>query len=421
MWRALRLQTGNSGDARHMLRNTVGLGDTGAPAVFLTALLRNVFMVQADQVAAPGVIQQGDGVIAAVGGWVITGAADIYDYLEQFSPPAGRHLTIDLDGIEIMDTAGAWLLYRTAKRLEGQGVEIVFQGGSAEYLALLEQAQANDAPCEIEPHHLHSVLALFAELGEGTIRALSGGRVAVGFLGAVIGGLGRTIRNPRRFRLTATVHQIEIVGLNALPIIGLISFLIGVVIAFQGAFQLRLFGAEIFTVNLVAVSVLREFGILLAAIMVAGRSGSSFAAEIGSMKLNEEVDAMRALALDPIDILVIPRVVALTLMMPILTFYADMFGLFGGLMISWTTLDISPLQFIERAHGAVAGWDMGVGLIKAPIFGLIIALTGCYEGLMTEGSAESVGYRTTKSVVEAIFLIIVLDAFFAIFFTEIGL
>lgn len=378
-------------------------------------------MVQAGQGGPPSVTAQGEGVIVAAGGWIVASAAEIYDRLEQVSLPRGRALTINLDSIEIMDTAGAWLLYRTAKRLSSEGVATAFQGGSAEHRALLEQAQANDVPCEVEPHHPHSLVAMFAELGEGTLRGLGGSKHAAGFLGAVVEALSRTLMNPRRFRLTATVHQIEIVGLNALPIIGLISFLIGVVIAFQGAFQLRLFGAEIFTVNLVAVSVLREFGILLSAIMVAGRSGSSFAAEIGSMKLNEEVDAMRSLALNPIDILVLPRVVALTLMMPILTFYADMFGLFGGLMISWTTLDISPLQFIERAHGAVTGWDIGVGLIKAPIFGLIIALTGCYEGLMTEGSAESVGYRTTKSVVEAIFLIIVLDAFFAIFFTEIGI
>lgn len=358
----------------------------------------------------------------SIGGpWIVTRASDICDRLDRIKLPLSGELEVDLANVEVMDTAGAWLIYRTTKNLREQGVAVSLRGATDIQRALLEQVEANDVPCDIEPPHVNSMLKMLSELGDGAVRGVHGMRDAMGFLGAALLAVFRAVFHPSRFRLTATVHQIELVGLNALPIVGLISFLIGVVIAYQGAFQLRLFGAEIFTVNLVAVSVLREFGILLSAIMVAGRSGSAFAAEIGSMKLHEEVDAMRTLALEPMEILVLPRLIALTLMMPILTFYADMMGLFGGMVISWLSLNISPLQFVERAHDAVTGWDMGVGLVKAPIFGIIIALTGCYEGLMVQGSAESVGYRTTKSVVEAIFLIIVLDAFFAIFFTEIGI
>ena len=361
------------------------------------------------------------GVLSISGPWLVTRVGEICDQLDRIRLPLSGKLAVELEHVEAMDTAGAWLLYRTVKKLREQGVDVVLRGATKAQWMLLEQVQANDVPCGVEPVHVSSIRKMLSELGDGTVRGAHGLRHATGFLGAAMQTLFRTLLRPRRLRLSATVHQIELVGLNALPIVGLISFLIGVVIAYQGAFQLRLFGAEIFTVNLVAVSVLREFGILLAAIMVAGRSGSAFAAEIGSMKLHEEIDAMRTLALDPMEIIVLPRLLALTLMMPILTFYADVMGLLGGMVISWLSLGISPLQFIERAHDAVMGWDMAVGIIKAPIFGIIIALTGCYEGLMVQGSAESVGYRTTKAVVEAIFLIIVLDAFFAIFFTEIGL
>lgn len=378
-------------------------------------------MPRSDTASGPWASLDDGGVLNISGPWLVTRLGEICLRLDRLSLPLSGKLEVDLANVEVMDTAGAWLLYRTTRNLRAQGVEIVLHGVTEIQRTLLEQVEANDVPCDVEPPHVSSMLRMLSELGDGAVRGAHGMRDATGFLGASLLALFRTLFHPSRFRITATVHQIELVGLNALPIVGLISFLIGVVIAYQGAFQLRLFGAEIFTVNLVAVSVLREFGILLSAIMVAGRSGSAFAAEIGSMKLHEEVDAMRTLALDPMEILVVPRLVALTLMMPILTFYADMMGLFGGMVISWLSLGISPLQFIERAHDAVMGWDMGVGLIKAPIFGIIIALTGCYEGLMVQGSAESVGYRTTKAVVEAIFLIIVLDAFFAIFFTEIGI
>jgi phospholipid/cholesterol/gamma-HCH transport system permease protein len=221
-------------------------------------------------------------------------------------------------------------------------------------------------------------------------------------------------------RWTALVYHMQASGLNALPIVGLMAFLIGVVLAFQGADQLQRFGAEIFTVNLVGVAVLREMGILITAIIVAGRSGSAYTAQIGTMKVNEEVDAMKTLGLDPMEVLVMPRILALVLVLPLLTFYADIMGLVGGAMMATATLDISPRQFIVQLQDAITPWAFWVGMIKAPIFAFIIAMVGCFEGLKVTSSAESVGLRTTKSVVEAIFLVIVLDAVFSIFFTIVG-
>jgi phospholipid/cholesterol/gamma-HCH transport system permease protein len=212
----------------------------------------------------------------------------------------------------------------------------------------------------------------------------------------------------------------ETAGLNALPIVGLLTFLIGVVLAYQGADQLARFGAEIFTINLVGVGVLRELGILITAIIVAGRSGSAFTAEIGTMKVNEEVDAMRTIGLDPLDVLVLPRVVALVLVMPLLTFYADIMALAGGAVMTYFHLDISLLQFVRQLETAVTIETFWVGMVKAPLFAFMIAMVGCFQGLKVSGSADSVGRETTRAVVVGIFLVIVADALLSIFFSIIG-
>jgi phospholipid/cholesterol/gamma-HCH transport system permease protein len=213
----------------------------------------------------------------------------------------------------------------------------------------------------------------------------------------------------------------EEVGFNALPIVGLISLLIGVVLAYQGAVQLQKFGAQVFVVNLVGVSVLREVGILLTAIVVAGRSGSAFAASIGSMVIREEVDAMRTLGLSPVEVLVLPRILALVLMMPVLAFFADLMGLLGGMLMCWLALDVTPVVFVDRLRAAVGVSHFWVGMVKAPVFGFIIGLIGCLDGLRVAGSAESVGRQTTRAVVTSIFLVIVADAFFSIFFSYVGI
>jgi phospholipid/cholesterol/gamma-HCH transport system permease protein len=211
------------------------------------------------------------------------------------------------------------------------------------------------------------------------------------------------------------------VGLNAVPIVALMGFLIGIVLAFQGAVQLRQFGAEIFVVDLIAVSVLRELGILLTAIIVAGRSGSAFTASIGSMKVREEIDAMRTLGLDPIEVLVLPRVLALIIMLPILGLIANIFALLGGGLMSWAELGISPSMFLTRFVENTDVWHLAVGLIKAPFFAFIISIVGCWQAMQVGGSSESVGRRTTQSVVQSIFLVIVADACFSVFFAEIGI
>jgi len=228
------------------------------------------------------------------------------------------------------------------------------------------------------------------------------------------------LRHPRRIRWNALVRQFEVVGVDALGIIGLMSFLIGIVIAQQGAIQLRQFGAEVFTINLVGRLTLRELGVLMTAIMVAGRSGSAFAAQIGSMKLAEEVDAMRTIGVSPMEALVLPRVVAAFWMMPMLSFYSAMVGLVGGGLFCWFSLDIPPITFVSRIREVVPITDLWQGLLKAPVFGLIIAIAGCFQGMQVEGNAEAVGLRTTAAVVQSIFLVIVLDAFFAVFFASIG-
>jgi phospholipid/cholesterol/gamma-HCH transport system permease protein len=233
--------------------------------------------------------------------------------------------------------------------------------------------------------------------------------------------MGRSVLHPREFRLTALVHHCEEVGVKAVPIVALMAFLIGVVLAFQGAAQLRQFGAEVFVVDLIAISILRELGILLTAIIVAGRTASAYTAAIGSMKMREEIDAMRTLGLDPATALFVPRILALLLMLPILGLIADVAGLLGGALMAWVELGISPAMFQTRLVEGTGVSHVLVGMIKAPVFALIIGIVGCHAGMQVEGNAESLGRRTSQAVVTAIFAVILADAVFSIFFAQVGL
>ena len=255
-----------------------------------------------------------------------------------------------------------------------------------------------------------------AAAGQASIKALHGSVELISYLGLVVATLARVLACPRRLRVTALIYHMDHTGLRCLPILGLLSFLIGVVLAYQGAEQLRRLAAEIYVVNLLGLSILREIGILITAIIVAGRSGSAFTAQIGTMKVNQEIDAMRTIGLDPIEMLVVPRILALMLVMPLLTFFANMIALLGGATMSYILLDINFYQFVNQMRIPIDFWDATVALIKAPVFALVIGMVGCYEGLLVSGSAESVGLRTTKSVVESIFLVIVLNAFFSVLF-----
>ncbi len=285
---------------------------------------------------------------------------------------------------------------------------------------MLAQMEGNDHPCEIEPPAINAILRILTDIGEKAIVTLTEAGALLAFLGLTVVAILSALIKPWRLRFTPLFHHMERVGFNAVPIVALISFLIGVVLAYQGATQLQKFGADIFVVDLIAISVLREIGILLTAIVLAGRSGSAYTAEIGSMVVNEEVDAMRSLGLDPIEVLVVPRILALVIMLPALAFIADVMGLIGGFIICWTVLGISPDLFLEQLNSATNFWTFGVGMLKSPFFAFIIAYVGCFEGLRVSRNAASVGARTTRSVVTSIFLIIVADAVFSILFAIIG-
>ncbi len=322
---------------------------------------------------------------------------------------------IDLSGVEEIDTIGAWVACRLAARHDA---EIV--GASDRAKRLLDAVQDAGNEAEIRPPRVPVWERVPEAMGELVFDMRAGIIGVVGFLGRVLIGFGQLIANPGRFPMKAMVRQMELVGVSALPIIGLMSFLIGIVIAQQGAVQLSQFGAETLTVNLVGRITLRELGVLMTAIMVAGRSGSAFAAQIGTMKLTEEVDAMRTIGISPIEVLVIPRILAATFMMVLLGFYASIVAIVGGAVVGQFALGIPFFTFLERIQEVVPTYDLWVGLIKAPVFGLIVGLAGCYHGMRVQGNSEQVGLRTTMAVVSAIFAVIVLDAFFAVFFTEIG-
>ena len=327
----------------------------------------------------------------------------------------GEVSEIDLGGTEKIDTVGAWTVLRFARLKDA---EIV--GASDKARRLIDAVEGAESSADIEPPRHRLSLRVPERVGELVVEFGQGVRRMVGFTGELLAAIGGTFAHPSRFRTKAFVRQLELTAVTALPIVGLMSFLIGIVVAQQGAAQLKQFGAEIYTINLTGRLTLRELGVLMTAIMIAGRSGSAFAAQLGTMKLTEEIDAMRTIGVSPMEALVIPRVLALVLMMPLLGFYASVIAIIGGAMIADLTLGIPFLTFLERIREVVPIHDVWVGTIKAPIFGLIVALTGCYQGMQVKGNSEEVGLRTTMAVVQAIFMVIVLDAFFAVFFDQIG-
>ena len=345
------------------------------------------------------------------GALTITRAASIQREIDAEADP----LVIDLSGVERMDTVGAWLVYRAVR---DRGAKVV--GASPESQSLLDQVAEFDKPAQVRPEERQSFVRMVSEIGEWIAES---GRTLVGllgFFGATLVGIANLISHPKRFRLNAVVQRFDVVGVRALGIIGLMSFLIGIVIAQQGAVQLQQFGAEIYTINLIGRITVRELGTLMTAIMVAGRSGSAFAAQLGTMKITEEIDAMRTIGVSPIEALVIPRLIAAVVMMPLLAFWAMLMSLLGGGIFVWLDLGIPPLTYVQRLGEVIPATDLWVGLIKAPVFGFIIALAGCFQGMQVESNSEEVGLRTTLAVVQSIFLVIVLDAVFAVFFGSVG-
>lgn len=354
------------------------------------------------------------------GAWTTENAAALDPKVANLDAGGAAEVLFDLAEIDEMDTSGAWLILRTVEALQGRGATVELASVDARFRGLLDTVAEAVMVAPEPPQRASPLVALLVRIGRATLGVMDEARNLLEFLGAVVVALLRAAASPRRVRFPALVAHMEATGLNALPIVGLLSFLIGVVLAYQGADQLARFGAEIYTVNLVGVGVLREMGVLLTAIIVAGRSGSAFTAQIGTMKVNQEIDALSTLGLDPLFVLVLPRVLGLMLVMPLLVFYADVLGLVGGASMATLALDISFSQFMTQMHNAVPIDHFWVGLVKAPLFAFVIAVVGCYEGLQVSQSAESVGRMTTKSVVEGVFLIIVLDAFLSIFFSMIG-
>jgi phospholipid/cholesterol/gamma-HCH transport system permease protein len=351
-------------------------------------------------------------VVRFTGALTLSQVRDLPNRLTEVQGPVSA---VDLSGADRVDTIGAWIVRRFARE---HGADI--RGASPETERLMNEVERADQPVRVRPEPTPSVQRVLEEVGAAVTQAGRTMLGLLGFFGAMLVALGNVIINPRRFRWHAVVQRFEVVGVSALGIIGLMSFLIGIVIAQQGSVQLKQYGAEFLTINLIGRLTLRELGVLMTAIMVAGRSGSAFAAQLGTMKLTEEIDAMRTIGVSPMEALVLPRVLAAVVMMPLLGLYASLISIVGGGIFCWISLDIPPVSFVQRLREVTPLTDLYVGLVKAPVFGAIIALSGCYQGMQVEGDAEQVGTRTTAAVVQGIFLVIVLDAIFAVFFERLG-
>ncbi|MGJ0454996.1 MAG: ABC transporter permease [Methylocystis sp.] len=329
-----------------------------------------------------------------------------------------RMVAIDLSQVSQLDTAGAWLINRARHDLARRDVAVTLEDVRPEYSTLLEETHYRAFAAPSRPR-FNVIFVLLADFGESIADALHEFYRGVGFLGEFVSSMMYVAANPRRFRLTSLVAQIELVGFRSVPIIVLINILVGGIVAQQGIFQLLKFGASSYTVSLIGILVLRELGVLLTSIMIAGRSGSAITAELGSMKMREEIDALLVMGLSPFEVLIAPRVLGLVISLPILTFLADIAALFGGLLVSWWYGGISPVAFASLLKEAIALHTFLVGIIKAPFMALVIGLIASMDGLATQGSAESLGRQVTSSVVKSIFMVIVMDGVFAVFFAAI--
>ena len=366
-----------------------------------------------DTAAAPASVT-----VRCAGAWTVQGVAPVEQRLTALSLPPASELVFDISAVSALDTAGAWLLHRTIRAVEQRGTTTRISGLKPEFDTLLQLIAARAEVVQpVEPVKA----GLLASIGLQAWRSLIGVSGMLAFIGESAVTFLRSLIQPRRIRWRPVLHNLQTAGFEALPITGLLSFLMGVVIAYQGADQLQRFGANIFIADLVGLSMLRELSPLLTAIIVAGRSGSAYAAQIGTMKINEEIDALRTIGIGPQELLVQPKIVALVIALPLLTVYADVAGVLGGMLMANSMLDISYRVFLDRLEDALSLSSFLTGIIKAPVFAVIIALVGCYQGFQASGSADSVGRQTTVSVVQSIFLVIVADALFSVIFNWLDL
>ena len=363
--------------------------------------------------------ENGTWVIAPKGDWTVHTIGGMDKKLRALEP-LDKPARLDLSSLENIDTAGAYILDRTLRNSGSDTLNEAVDGAHENAFKLLEQVRETCEfipPKEVAPAPFRAWLA---RVGKGAYDGLSEGVETLAFVGETMLVCARIIVQPRRFRAMSTVAVMEESGLDAVPIVMFLSFFVGMVIAFIGATTLEAFNGTEFTVELVGFAMLREFGVVLTAIILAGRTNSAFTAQIGAMRMRQEVDAMQVLGLDPMEVLVAPRVIAMLVMLPILTFLATVAGLFGGLIVSWLALDLSPTFFLNRLVETVPIENFWVGMSKAPFFAMVVALIGCRQGLGVGGSVQSLGAATTNSVVQALFSIIVIDAVFAMFFMRLG-
>jgi phospholipid/cholesterol/gamma-HCH transport system permease protein len=354
------------------------------------------------------------------GSWTARGLGAIESQLDAMPAPEKSGLLVDGAGIEALDTAGAWLINKLLRRLGGTDKAAPVHDLRPEFaklLTLVGQHAVSPAPT-ICPA---TAWPRLDAVGRGVAATSEQALALLAFIGEIAHALARSIAQPRRFRWRPILFNIRSAGFDALPIVGLLSFLLGIVVAYQGADQLRLYGANIFVADLVGLSMLREFAPLITAIIIAGRSGSAYAAQIGTMAVTEEIDAMRTLGIVPLELLVLPKILALLIALPLLTVFADVLGVLGGMIMAQAQLAVGYVEFLDRFVKAVSIDTYLVGVGKAPVFAVIIAVVGCFQGFRTHGGADSVGRQTTRSVVQSIFLVIVADALFSVAFSALDL
>jgi len=369
------------------------------------------------QTFSASIVQPAPNNIVLCGSWTVRTIGDIDRQLDALVLTDAAAIQVDGSQLTNIDSIGAWVLQNRLKECRNKGCTIQLHAWPTQYKKLMEiiSGQDNMAPPEI-PHH-----SILERIGKKAELAWRDAFALLSFIGETAMSLAHIAPHPRRWRWRPVLHNIQIAGFNALPIIGVTSFLLGIVIAYQGADQLRHYGANIFVVDLVGYSMLREFAPLITAIIIAGRSGSSYAAQIGTMVVTEEIDALRTVGIEPIDLLVTPKIIALLIALPLLTIFADGIGVFGGMVMANAQLGVGFHEFIERFSKSIDLSEFLIGVGKALVFSIVIAVIGCFQGFRTQGSADSVGRQTTRSVVQSIFIVIVMDAAFSIIFSMLGL
>lgn len=388
--------------------------------------------MNSDQARFSEVIKGGQTTIELSGGWVAVQIAQVITEIEtlRIVSQDSTSLVVDASKISKLDSAGAWALLQLMGRVNRGHAPVPIQHLPERFAKLLEAVQKNIVNDEVSepndstwnPGTIGSQLRnLSARLGSSVLVSLGNGLAMLSFCGETSLALASSVLHPTRLRVRPVLFNLKTAGFDALPIVGLLSVLLGVVVAYQSADQLRNYGASIFVVDIVGLSMVREFSPLIVAIIIAGRSGSAYAAQIGTMAVTEELDSLSTIGVSSIELLVIPKVLALAIAMPLLTVYSDVLGVFGGMLMANQQLGIGFAEFSDRLVKAVSVTSFMTGLGKVPVFAIVIAMVSCFQGFKTKGGAESVGRQTTKSVVQSIFWVIVVDAMFSVAFNTLDL